>query len=52
MEFEYEFKFKIWRLALLFKKDKFMIGANAKRWAIGYATKEGKHLCWHVIEVI
>lgn len=46
MEWGYEIKIKIWRFCLLRKKDKYMIGANAKRWAFGFLDK---HRFCHIL---
>ena len=45
MEWDYDFKIQVWRFALLRKKDRYMVGENAKRWAIGFKNFEG---CWKV----
>ena len=46
MEWDFEIKLQIWRFAFLRKKDKYMVGANAKRWAIGYLER-GE--CWAIV---
>lgn len=49
MEWEYKVIIKIWYFSFLRKKDKFMIGPNAKRWAFSFQTKKGPCYTWDLI---
>ena len=49
MEWDYEVVFKVWHFSFLRKKDKFMVGENAKRWAIGFQTRKGPCRTWDIL---